>query len=514
MSNASSMALSKPPTPEIAKPIRKPPLLTSALGQSKSRAEEAIILLKELMSSEPNLTVRGCESTLLFACQEIDPNACIAVLIALQDDADGIACQLPAKDVIMTAMNQLNSRIEEVQSLVQVMETDFEETQNALKAKEAERIEKEQQEHFAAAEKVKQQREKEEEEKRKKEEDEARKKEEFLRFMERKKVCLEEELEKEAKETENRIAQIKESDRLREQKELDEQIGTAASKFEKDLAKARRELNRAEQAATKAEVKVATMEAEFRSKKKEQEEIPQEKETKPETPSVNDIVSNVLAENQRRAAEAHLSFPFTVAMEDPFANLINANENMDLRGLELATDPKHNRTNLEWSILARQVTGPADAFYTEPSEAPYFEHNERTHEMISPLMKECIRDRQRRLEDRWKELAEEYYVRKQLYGKQSNKSDVAKKSQRSMSITSRKSIFGDKVSAAGAASIVSGNRNSSNPYRRARRGNEVRSEYEQEQIIAEIAAKEAMEKRIAHGGSYIPRQIISLEKVR
>jgi hypothetical protein len=52
---------------------------------------------------------------------------------------------------------------------------------------------------------------------------------------------------------------------------------------------------------------------------------------------------------------------------------------------------------------------------------------------------------------------------------------------------------------------------SSNPYRRARG---VRSEYEQEQIIAELAAKEAMEKRIAFGGCKPTPQIHTLEKVR
>lgn len=414
----------------------------------------------------------------------------------------------------MKAMNKLNTKIEEVQSFVLAMEADCEEAQALIKAKELERIEKEEQERVAAEARIQEERDKEEEKERQKEEEETRLREEFLQFMECKRQLLDEELEKEAKETENRIVRIQESDRLRKQQELDEQINVAASKFEKDLAKARRELNRAEQAATKAEVKVATVEAEYRAKKKEQEEItPPETEEEPKGPSVNEIVSNVLAENQRRAAEAHLSFPFAVSMEDPFANLIDANENTNLRGLELASDPKHNRTNLEWSILARQVTGPADALYTEPSEAPYFEQNERIHELIGPLVKEYIRDRQRRLSERWKDLAEEYVVRKQIYAKQINRSSVAKKSQRSMSISSRKSIFGDKVSATGAASIVSGSRNSSNPYRRARRGNEVRSEYEQEQIIAEIAAKEAMEKRIAHGGSYIPRQIIPLEKV-
>ena len=41
----------------------------------------------------------------------------------------------------------------------------------------------------------------------------------------------------------------------------------------------------------------------------------------------------------------------------------------------------------------------------------------------------------------------------------------------------------------------------------------MRSDYEQEQIIAEIAAKEAMEKRIKDGGCSLPRQRGWLENV-
>ena len=37
------------------------------------------------------------------------------------------------------------------------------------------------------------------------------------------------------------------------------------------------------------------------------------------------------------------------------------------------------------------------------------------------------------------------------------------------------------------------------------------SEYEQELIIKELMAKEAMEKRIANGGSDLPRQVVALE---
>jgi hypothetical protein len=90
-------------------------------------------------------------------------------------------------------------------------------------------------------------------------------------------------------------------------------------------------------------------------------------------------------------------------------------------------------------------------------------------------------------------------------------SHAKEKPKKSVSIPIRQSIF---QSGKPSQPILepAGSRASTNPYRRARRGNEVRSEYEQEQIIAEIAAKEALEKRILFGGSDLPRQVGSLER--
>jgi hypothetical protein len=181
--------------------------------------------------------------------------------------------------------------------------------------------------------------------------------------------------------------------------------------------------------------------------------------------------------------------------------------------LKETTDPKYNKTFEEWSVMASQVTGISDALYTEPSESPYFEHNEKTHALIGPLVKEYVRDKKRRLTEHWTMLAEEYEVRKRLYQKQQRK--LTKKARGSITVTSRPSIIGNKEKKKPKEDKPqeSAARPSNNPYRRARRGNEVRSEYEQEQIIAEIAAKEAMEKRITHGVSRIPRQICPLEMV-
>ena len=187
--------------------------------------------------------------------------------------------------------------------------------------------------------------------------------------------------------------------------------------------------------------------------------------------------------------------------------------------LQISTDPKYYRTNEEWSSAASRVSCLNEALFPEPSDCPYFQHGERNHSLLGTSVKEYVRDKQRRLLDRWAELAEEYEVRKRLYERQQKR--LAKKGQQRGSISNagRKSIFGDKNSSEREGIdrsnvLESTGRSSNNPYRRARRGNEVRSEYEQEQIIAEIAAKEAMEKRITHGGSRVPRQICRLERVR
>jgi hypothetical protein len=86
-------------------------------------------------------------------------------------------------------------------------------------------------------------------------------------------------------------------------------------------------------------------------------------------------------------------------------------------------------------------------------------------------------------------------VRKLLYDKQ--KSKLAKKGkQRGVSVSSRKSILektSERSSARAGGVILESGRLSNNPYRRARQGNEVRSE--------------AMEKLIKHGRSKLSRHI-------
>jgi len=115
-------------------------------------------------------------------------------------------------------------------------------------------------------------------------------------------------------------------------------------------------------------------------------------------------------------------------------------------------------------------------------------------------------------------------VRKQLYDKRKRRKGSTREntSGTSKREKGRASILGMNNQAVSSptpeAISTPGSRTSSNSCRRPRRvgvttpGDVVRSEYEQEQIIAELTAKEAMEKRIAHGGIRTPRQICKLER--
>jgi len=240
----------------------------------------------------------------------------------------------------------------------------------------------------------------------------------------------------------------------------------------------------------------------------EEEKDTKTKDDKPnELEKTSDIVSRILAENQRKAAEANLSM-FSCVSAD--SEEIHITEDQLL--LEQATDPKEGKTSAEWSLLTQQVTGLSDALYSEPSEAPYFELHEERHELIGPIIKEYIRDKRRRLRRHWTNLAQEYEQRRVNY--EEHRKQLSKRNKNKNSVLARNTIIPRQVvplteSTTGSTATA---RASTNPYRRARRGNEVRSDYEQEQIIAELAAKEAMEKRIALGGCGLPRQVGRLER--
>ena len=167
-----------------------------------------------------------------------------------------------------------------------------------------------------------------------------------------------------------------------------------------------------------------------------------------------------------------------------------------------------------WSELTRQVSGPANALYTEPTEAPLYENNMKNYESVKPLVKQHIRTKKRKLHNRWVELAQEYAVRQEKYSKETT---ISSSSFTSADITDLPILVGGIEYCPEASS----GRSTVNPYRRARRGltsgmgssDVVRSEYEQQQIIAQLEAKANMERRIKLGGSKLPRQKCQLEKV-
>ena len=311
------------------------------------------------------------------------------------------------------------------------------------------------------------------------------------------------------------IKQSKSEVRKRKRTELKEQLEIAGQTFESDIEKAHREMQRHVCDAESADNKVAEAAQKYHTKRKESQAQSNHPHLQEEAGMCH-LVSQIMKENRKRAAQAQEdSLAFLVVVESECIESV---------------DPKHGKTNAEWTKLTREVTGLVDALYTEPSENPFFDQINDAHEWSGPVVKEYVRDRKRRLNEQWRELAEEYIVRKILYEKNMKKRGAIKgKSGSGAKVRShRSSILGLDGSIAPSAALSESvdagdnggiNRSSNNPYRRARRGHAggaigdvVRSEYEQEQIIAELTAKEAMEKRIAHGGSKLPRQICTVEK--
>ena len=314
-------------------------------------------------------------------------------------------------------------------------------------------------------------------------------------------------------ELEVRIAEMKDAEQARQKKATTEQVQHMVGELESEDFEVKQGLEKAMEAVAKAEVKEDRAEAEYRAKMEAAVSVP---ELQPESgpPPMKDIVASIIAENKHRAK---------VAQEQALDFLIPFHSDQQSVATTEAESIR-NRTNEEWSHLARQVTGPANALYSEPSQNPYYEDHARTHAIIRPLVMEYVDDKRRRIQNRWKELAEEYVVRKQLYSKKLESSSGSSKDRRSRSFScdggSTSIMAGAKARSTGKGygRGSGGGARGSNPYRRARRGTTasgdiVRSEYEQDQIIAEITAKEAMERRIAHGGSKLPRQICQVEKV-
>jgi hypothetical protein len=211
------------------------------------------------------------------------------------------------------------------------------------------------------------------------------------------------------------------------------------------------------------------------------------------------LISSVLADNQRIAAEAHheslAAIPYFPHSEEELAASRDS--------------PKSVITNEEWSNRARKVTGLDNALYRDPADVPMFKENNESFLEIGPQIKELIRAKKKKLKKRWEDLASQYLVRQMVFNEETGVNTETSERGGFFTLTGR-------VDESGEIQPL-GNVRGNNPYRRPRRGvspgDVVRSEYEQEQIIAEIAAKEAMEKRIKEGGCALHHQRGMLENV-
>jgi len=447
------------------------PLLTSCLGEGEivERAETAVLHLSEVLM-DASIKRRTGQS------------------------------QLPAQHQIMAAVTQIESQIKQTQSMLEAAQ---EEHKQGLE----EEARQQEQEQKRLEEKEAQDR-LEEEERRSDEErlEEELKIREFQETMDQRKQTFDTARKDFDASTQQMIQDNAKT--LKEGFDLDSQIAKSQEEFEKDISKARNSMEKAKSNSLLVDMRLAAATSEYdkliaESKPNDGSDTHR---TIKQGSEVTSLVESIMSENARKAQQAQaLAFAMASENDDDFDNRSGPK------------DPTCGKSFDEWAVLMKQVTGFGDALFADPSQTPYFHQNERTHSLIAPSVKEYVRHYQRKLTEQWTVLAEEYEVRKRLYEKQQRK--LAKKARSASVSVSRRSIMaGDTESSSAGIDrsniLESGSRNSNNPYRRARRGNEVRSEYEQEQIIAELAAKEAMEKRITHGGCKLPHQRSCLERVR
>ena len=240
------------------------------------------------------------------------------------------------------------------------------------------------------------------------------------------------------------------------------------------------------------------------------------------------LVGSVLIENQMIAKRAHMEVLDCIPYF-PEAGEATKKEEEGMEGEDFSEEARKKEiSNEEWSNRARKVTGQHDALYNDPTEVLYYKENNARFVELAPRIKDCIRRKNKSLKKRWSSLADQYVMRQMIYnetagingdvsergGYHSLAGALSHRGGNNDNIYSPLSNAGGGDTPGGGSELgVRGN----NPYRRQRRGispgDVVRSDYEQEQIIAEIAAKEAMEKRIKEGGCSLPRQQGWLENV-
>ena len=459
-----AVAASAAPAP----PSEASPLDTSALDEDGDRAEAAIQFLSSYLKDE-SLKQEGGKSL------------------------------LPDKPVLFRAMQKLDTESKEIQEKIDTKQKELEIlTQAQVQAqKDEDELEQVAAEHQSQARET------------------ARKQvEENLEELKQSRLKKgEEEFEeanaKASAELEEEIRRRRDEMEVQLIEEMESQMTASAEPFDREEQEASEKVEKTSQAVAKTESKLEVIEADLKSKRQAREASGSQSGSV----STNDMVEKILAENQRKAAEAH-SDPFGIYSTEETKQATTVTP---VSELEEIRDPKERKTLSEWADLARQVQGLSTALYTEPSETPFFAQTEEHHKLLEPLIKEYVRDTQTRLNNHFTELAEEYEYRRRLY------QEWQKQRRSLMSEAQRKPASALIPRQTNMMILESGGSRppqpppppttaTSNPYRRARRNNEVRSEYEQEQIIAELAAKEAMDKKIAFGGSALPRQIGQVER--
>jgi len=281
---------------------------------------------------------------------------------------------------------------------------------------------------------------------------------------------------------------------LRLQKDCANALKTNAAKLNSEIALIQNQVDEAEMAIEEIDASLLTHEEGADDDIDESDFVP----TLDAPGKMASLISSVLEDNQRIAAEAHHESMVAIPYFPQSENEVGATRN----------SPTSVITNEEWSNRTRKVTGFHDALYTTPSDVLMFNENNELFLEMAPKIKECLRVKKNKLKKRWEDLASQYLVRQMVFNKDTGINSTSERGG-FFSITGRVDESGE-IQPLGS---VRGN----NPYRRPRRGvspgDVVRSDYEQEQIIAEIAAKEAMEKRIKEGGCALPRQRGMLENV-
>jgi hypothetical protein len=239
---------------------------------------------------------------------------------------------------------------------------------------------------------------------------------------------------------------------------------------------------------------------------------------------MRNLVKTIIRDNRKTAIQAQNESVSFVAPEVPFSDNELSSPPCLVPELPIKDEQSFVEYVAYWTKRTQSVTGPGDALYSEPSQAPLYQFIEQQHELSHVAIKEHIRKNKIKLYHRWTELSQEYAIREQLYQKASKRDSNGI---HSMGLGASYSICGQRRGGGADDNIIfvpadDGNsRATNNPYRRPRRnaglqvagGDIVRSDYEQEQIIQQLTAQENMERRIKLGSSDVPRQMCSVEKV-